>query len=75
MVLAITTRWLGKISCDRLGSGRDSDAEKSARFLTANLPHGTTTAQTWHFLAIAVGTYCPDLMPSVTAPAAPNVHG
>ena len=65
--------WLAKISCERLGSGRDSDAEKSARFLAANLPHGTTTAQTWQFLATAVGTYCPDLMPSVTSHAASNV--
>jgi hypothetical protein len=64
--------WLAKISCDRLGSGLDSDAEKSARFLATNLPRGTTTAQTRQFLATAVATYGPDLMPSVTSHAAPN---
>jgi hypothetical protein len=55
--------WLAKIACDRLGTGRDANAEKSAEFLSHNLPRGTNTAQTWQFLAAAIGTYCPEQMP------------
>ena len=57
--------WLGKITCNRLG-GIDADADKSAAFLSKNLPRGTTTAQTWQFLATAIGTYCPDQTPVLT---------
>jgi hypothetical protein len=64
--------WLAKIACNRLGSGRDAGAEKSAEFLSHNLPRGTNTAQTWQFLAAAINTYCPDLTPMLTAVAAPN---
>jgi Protein of unknown function (DUF732) len=64
--------WLAKITCDRLGSGRDATAEKSAEFLSHNLPRGTTTAQTWQFLGAAIGTYCDDLTPRLTAVAEPN---
>ena len=55
--------WLAKITCERLGNGLDSTAEKSAEFLSHNLPRGTNTAQTWQFLAAAIGTYCPEQMP------------
>jgi Protein of unknown function (DUF732) len=59
--------WLAKITCDRLGSGRDAGPQKSAEFLSHNLPRGTTTAQTWQFLDAAINTYCPDLMPASVA--------
>ena len=55
--------WLAKITCDRLGIGRDAGAEKSAEFLSHKLPRGTTTAQSWQFFGAAINTYCPDLMP------------
>jgi len=47
-------------------------AEKSAVFLSHNLVQGTSTAQTWRFLAAAINTYCPDQMPMLTAVAEPN---
>ncbi len=64
--------WLAKITCKRLGNGLDTSAEKSAEFLSHNLPRGTHTAQTWQFLAAAIRTYCPDLTPMLTAVAEPN---
>ena len=64
--------WLAKITCDRLGTGRDTNAEKSAVFLSHNLPRGTTTVQTWQFLGVAISTYCPDLIPTLTSVAEPN---
>jgi hypothetical protein len=64
--------WLAKIMCDRLGSGRDARAAKSAEFLSHNLPRGTSTAQTWQFLAAAIGTYCDDLMPTLPSVAESN---
>ena len=63
--------WLGKITCDRLGT-IDADAYKSAAFLSKNLPRGSSTAQTWQFLAAAIGTYCPDQMPVLTSAAGPH---
>jgi hypothetical protein len=30
--------WLAKITCERLGNGLDTNAEKSAQFLSHNLP-------------------------------------
>jgi hypothetical protein len=53
--------WLGKITCDRLGRGLDGDAYASTRFLSKNLPKGSTTAQDWQFLATSIDFYCPDL--------------
>jgi hypothetical protein len=64
--------WLAKITCKRLGNGLDSSAEKSAVFLSRNLPQGTTTAQTWQFLAAAIDTYCPEQQPVLAAVAEPN---
>jgi uncharacterized protein DUF732 len=64
--------WLAKITCERLGNGLDTTAEKSAQFLSHNLPRGTSTAQTWQFLAAAIATYCPDQTPVLTAVAGPN---
>jgi Protein of unknown function (DUF732) len=64
--------WLAKTGCKRLGNGADTSAEKSAEFLSHNLPRGTTTAQTWQFLAAAINTYCPDLTTMLTAVAEAN---
>jgi hypothetical protein len=64
--------WLGKITCERLGNGTDADAYKSAAFLSKNLPRGSTTEQTWQFLAAAIATYCPDQMPVLTSAAGPR---
>src|SRR5260370_19159243 len=64
--------WLAKITCRRLGNGLDSSAEKSAEFLSHNLPRGTSTAQTWQFLGTAINTYCDDLMPRLASVAEPN---
>ncbi len=52
--------WLGKISCDRIGRGVDSDPYKSADFIQHNLPRGTTQGQAFQFLGAAIDHYCPD---------------
>jgi Protein of unknown function (DUF732) len=62
--------WLGKITCERLHNGLDTTADKSAHFALVNLPRGTTTAQSYQFLAAAISTYCPDQVPILTAAAA-----
>jgi hypothetical protein len=64
--------WLGKITCQRLHSGLDTTADKSAHFALVNLPRGTTTAQSYQFLAAAISTYCPDRMPILTSAAGPR---
>lgn len=64
--------WLAKITCNRLGNGLDSSAEKSAEFLSHNLPRGTSAAQTWQFLAAAISTYCDELVPMLTSVSQPN---
>jgi hypothetical protein len=64
--------WLAKINCKRLDNGLDNTAEKSAVFLSHNLQQGTTTAQTWQFLAAAINTYCPDQTPMLTSVAEPH---
>jgi hypothetical protein len=53
--------YLAKISCHRLGVGVDPDAAATARFLSHNLPRGTTQVQTYQFLGAAISIYCPDL--------------
>jgi Protein of unknown function (DUF732) len=62
--------WLGKITCERLHNGVDTTGDKSAGFALVNLPRGTTTGQSYQFLAAAIGTYCPDQAPVLTAAAA-----
>src|ERR1700758_5021570 len=62
--------WLGKITCERLHNGLDATADKSAHFALINLPRDTTTGQSYQFLAAAIGTYCPDKIPILTAAAA-----
>jgi hypothetical protein len=64
--------WMAKITCERLGNGLDANVEKSAQFLSHNLPRDTSTAQTWRFLAAAIGTYCPEQMPILTSIGGPN---
>jgi Protein of unknown function (DUF732) len=64
------TAWLGKITCERLHNGLDTTADKSAHFARINLPRGTTTGQSYQFLAAAIGTYCPDQVPVLAAAAA-----
>ena len=64
--------WLAKITCERLDDGLDSNAEKPAVFLSPNLPHGSTTEQTWQFLAAAINTYCPDRTAVLTSVAETN---
>jgi hypothetical protein len=64
--------WLAKITCQRLGNGVDTNAEKSAVFLSHNLQQGTTTGQTWQFLAAAIDTYCPEQQPVLAAVAQPQ---
>ncbi|MDT5087250.1 MAG: hypothetical protein QOE52_815 [Mycobacterium sp.] len=62
--------WLGKIMCERLHNGLDTTADKSAHFALVNLPRGSATGQSYQFLAAAIGTYCPDQVPVLTAAAA-----
>jgi len=62
--------WLGKITCERLHNGIDTTADKSAHFALVNLPRGSTTGQSYQFLAAAISTYCPDQVPVLTAAAA-----
>lgn len=57
--------YLAKISCHRLGAGVDPDAAATARFLSHNLPRGTTQVQTYEFLGSAISIYCPDLAPKL----------
>ena len=55
--------WITKITCKRLHEGVDFDAYASARFVSVQLPKGSTTGQAWQFLGEALRTYCPDQMP------------
>jgi hypothetical protein len=61
--------WIGKIACKRLDNGLDADADKSAKFVYAQLEKGSTTAQAWQFLGAAMNTYCPDKLPLLQAVA------
>lgn len=57
--------YLAKIACRRLGQGIDPDAAASAKFLSHNLPRGTTQVQTYQFLGSAISFYCPELAPKL----------
>jgi uncharacterized protein DUF732 len=57
--------WLAKIACRRLGGGVDPDAAATARFVSHNLPRGTTQVQAYQFLGSAVSIYCPELAPKL----------
>lgn len=55
--------WMGKIVCERLRNGLDTDAAKSVKFITPNLPRGSSQPQAWQFLGASINTYCPDQRP------------
>jgi hypothetical protein len=61
--------WIGKITCKRLYNGVDQDADKSAKFVFAQLQKDSTTEQAWQFLGAALRTYCPDKLPVLEAAA------
>ena len=61
--------WLGKITCKRLATRLDRNAFDSAKFLSTNLPRGTTTQQAWQFLDAALSTYCPEQLSVISAVA------
>ena len=52
--------WMGKISCDRINRGLDTDPYKAANFIQNNLPRGTTQGQAFQFLGAAIDHYCPN---------------
>ena len=52
--------WIGKIACKRLDRGLDADAYASAKFVSMQLPKGSSTEQAWQFVGLAIPTYCPD---------------
>ena len=52
--------WMGKISCDRINRGVDTDPYKSADFIQKNLARGTTQGQAFQFLGAAIDHYCPN---------------
>ena len=52
--------WIAKIACKRLDRGLDADAYASAKFVSMQLPKGSTTEQAWQFVGLAIPTYCPD---------------
>ena len=64
--------WIGKITCKRLYTGLDTDAYASARFVSVNMPKGTTTAQSWQFLGAAINMYCPEQLPVLQKAAVPQ---
>jgi hypothetical protein len=72
--------WIGKITCKRQVNGLDTDAAKSARFISMQLPRGqNSTEQSYQFLAAALRTYCPErlsmLLPAEQQPPAPPPAG
>jgi len=64
--------WIGKIACKRLHNNVDSDAYKSAGFVSDQLPRGSTTAQAWQFLGAAISYYSPDQGPVLERAAVQN---
>ncbi|MBI3217635.1 MAG: DUF732 domain-containing protein [Mycobacterium sp.] len=55
--------WIAKIACERLYRGVDHDAFDSAKFVSMQLPKGSSTEQAWQFLGLALPTYCPEKQP------------
>ncbi|MET0698686.1 MAG: DUF732 domain-containing protein [Mycobacterium sp.] len=62
--------WIGKLTCRRIGN-LDPDAYASAKFVSMQLPKGSTTEQAWQFLGGAINTYCPEQLPILQAAAKP----
>lgn len=53
--------WIGKIACKRIYTGVDTDANKSAQFISMPLQKGqNSTEQSYQFLAAALRFYCPE---------------
>ena len=53
--------WIGKIVCKRIYNGVDTDANKSAQFISMQLQKDqNSTEQSYQFLAAALRTYCPE---------------
>lgn len=63
--------WIGKIVCERLHNGVDTDAYKSQKFVLTNLPRHSTEVQAWQFLGTAITYYCPDQTPVLEAVSTP----
>jgi len=63
--------WMGKITCKRLSAHVDPDLSASARFVSLNLPRGSTTTQAWQFVGAALNTYCPEHLPMLQRNAEP----
>jgi hypothetical protein len=61
--------WIGKIACKRLYTGVDRDAYQSVKFVSAQLPKGSATEQSWQFLGAAINYYCPEQRPVIEAAA------
>jgi hypothetical protein len=55
--------WIAKITCKRLENGLDTDAHAAQRFVSNQLARGSTEAQAWQFLGLAITTYCPEQLP------------
>lgn len=55
--------WIGKLSCQRLARGVDSDAYAAQHFVSNQLDRHSSEAQAWQFLGLALATYCPDQLP------------
>jgi len=64
--------WIGKIACKRLRNNVDTDAYKSAGFVSNQLVRGSTTEQAWQFLGAAIRYYCPDQGPVLERAAVQN---
>ena len=63
--------WIGKLTCRRIGN-IDPDVYASAKFVSIQLPKGSTTEQAWQFLNAAITTYCPEQLPILAQAAVPR---
>ena len=61
--------WIAKLTCKRLSTGLDANANASAKFLHDNLPTGNTEQQDYQFLNSAINHYCDDQRHVLTAAA------
>jgi hypothetical protein len=66
--------WIGKIACKRMYNNVDTDAYLSAKFVSAQLPPGSTTEQAWQFLGAAITYYCPEKRVVLDEAAGGNAH-
>jgi Protein of unknown function (DUF732) len=66
--------WIGKTACKRMYNNTDTDAYQSAKFVSAQLPKGSTTEQAWQFLGAAISYYCPEKRVVLAQAAGGGVH-